>query len=153
MPPLFNLFRLFPLGEFIHSNEFILDKFVDGVWTVCIVFDTEDQALKAVERRKKYRFSPTMQRKEGKWWVCITLPKEGPEPPDIEGKLEPRMVEYKGVTWAYHTARGLAKRYTAGKGIEDFDRMFVPLLRFFLDNREEWEREWATGIRGWVESF
>ena len=75
----------------------------------------------------------------------IEIPFEGPEDPSIEGKLEPKSIEFSGVRWAISTSAGICG-YIANDQ-EEFEACMHNMLPKLLDAREDWERGTYIGLR------
>lgn len=75
----------------------------------------------------------------------IEIPEEGPEDPSIEGKLEPKNIEFAGCRWAISTASGICG-YIANDQ-EEFEACMHNMLPKLLEAREEWERGTYIGLR------
>ncbi len=75
----------------------------------------------------------------------IEIPEEGPEDPSIEGKHEPKAIEYSGVKYAVATASGICG--FIAEDTEEFEACMKNMLPEMLNTREDWERETWTGLR------
>lgn len=75
----------------------------------------------------------------------VEIPFEGPEPPSIEGRLEPKNLEFSGVRWAIATSAGLCG-FIADDETE-FRACMQKMLPKLLDARENWERGTYIGLR------
>ena len=75
----------------------------------------------------------------------IEIPPEGKESPAIEGKPEPKSIEFSGVRWAVSTAAGICG-YIADDEPE-FGACMHNMLPKLLDAREDWERGTYIGLR------
>lgn len=79
----------------------------------------------------------------------LDIPDPGPEPPFIEGELEPDAIELSGTVWALRTAEGVANKF--GETDDEKEAIMRNLIPGMLASRETWERRTAAGIQEFIE--
>lgn len=79
----------------------------------------------------------------------LDIPDPGPEPPFLEGELEPDAIEMGGTVWALRTAEGVANKF--GETADEKEAIMRNLIPGMLASRETWERRTAAGIQEFIE--